>query len=50
VKRQFGRMVSLQNNRITSVPIKEVTGKLYKVDVATEYDVERYNGRRKILR
>jgi phosphofructokinase-like protein len=50
VKRQFGRMVSLQNNRITSVPINEVTGKLYKVDLATEYDTEMYNGRRKILR
>jgi len=50
VKRQFGRMVSLQNNKITSVPIKDVTGKLYRIDVATEYDVERYNGRRKIIR
>jgi phosphofructokinase-like protein len=50
VKRQFGRMVSLQQGKITSVPIKEATGKLYRVDVATEYDTERYNGRRKILR
>jgi len=49
VKRQFSRMVSLQNNKITSVPIKDVAGKLHKVDVATEYDTERYNGRRKIL-
>ena len=45
-----GRMVSLLDGKITSIPIKDVTGKLYRVDVATEYDTERYNGRRKILR
>jgi 6-phosphofructokinase 1 len=50
VKRQFGRMVSLLEGKITSVPIKDVTGKLFLVDVATQYDTERYNGRRKILR
>ncbi len=50
VKRQFGRMVSLQANKITSVPIKDVVGKLHKVNVATEYDTDNYNGRHKILR
>jgi 6-phosphofructokinase len=50
VKRQFGRMVSLLDGKIASVPIKDVTGKLFLVDVNTQYDTERYNGRRKILR
>jgi hypothetical protein len=42
-------MVSYKNGRITSVPIKDVLGKLSLVDVKTQYDTERYNGRRAIL-
>jgi 6-phosphofructokinase 1 len=49
VKGDFGRMVSYRNGQITSVPINDVLGKLTLVDVKTEYDIERYNGRRTIL-
>jgi len=49
VKGDFGKMVSYRNGQITSVPINDVLGKLALVDVKTEYDVERYNGRRTIL-
>jgi phosphofructokinase-like protein len=45
----FGKMVSLQNGRITAVPLKEVLGKLSRVDVDTQYDTDRYNGSRTIL-
>ena len=31
-------------------PIKDVLGKLSLVDVNTQYDTERYNGRRTIVR
>jgi len=50
VKKDFGKMVSYRNGEITAVPIKEVAGKLRLVDVKTQYDIERYNGRRTILR
>ena len=46
---QFGKMVSFRNGRITSVPLQEAISKLNLVDVRTEYDTERYNGRRTIL-
>jgi 6-phosphofructokinase 1 len=49
VKEDFGRMVSYQNGRITSVPLREAVSKLNLVDVQTQYDTERYNGRRSIL-
>ncbi len=49
VRRDFGKMVSYQNGRVTAVPLKDVVGKLRLVDVNTQYDVERYNGRRTIL-
>jgi 6-phosphofructokinase len=49
VKGDFGKMVSYRNGRLTSVPIKDVLGKLSLVDVKTQYDIERYNGRRTIL-
>lgn len=49
MKRDFGKMVSLRNGQITTVPIKDVLGKLSLVDVATQYDTDRYNGRRRIL-
>jgi len=42
-------MVSYRNGRITSVPLAEAVGKLNLVDVKTQYDTERYNGRRTIL-
>jgi len=49
VKEDFGKMVSYRNGRITAVPLKEALGKLNLVDVKTQYDTERYNGRRTIL-
>lgn len=50
VKEDFGKMVSFRNGRITSVPMEEAVGKLNIVDIRTQYDTERYNGRRSILR
>jgi len=49
VKEDFGKMVSLKNGKITAVPMEEAVGKLNLVDVETQYDKERYNGRRTIL-
>jgi 6-phosphofructokinase 1 len=48
-KEDFGKMVSYRNGRITAVPLQEAIGKLNLVDVRTQYDTERYNGRRTIL-
>jgi len=49
VEEDFGKMVSYQNGRITAVPLREAVSKLNLVDVQTQYDTERYNGRRTIL-
>ncbi len=49
VKEDFGKMVSYRHGKITSVPLKEAVGRLNLVDVKTQYDTERYNGRRTIL-
>ncbi len=49
VREEFGRMISYQNGRITSVPMEEVVGKIKTVDVINYYDIERYNGRRTFL-
>jgi hypothetical protein len=48
-REDFGRMVSYRNGRITSVPLQEAIGRLNLVDIRTQYDTERYNGRRTIL-
>jgi 6-phosphofructokinase 1 len=48
-KEDFGKMVSYRNGRITAVPLQEAIGKLNLIDVRTQYDTERYNGRRTIL-
>ncbi len=45
----YGKMVCYRNGRITSVPLSRVIGKTNFVNVDTEYDKERYNGRRTIL-
>ncbi len=50
VRGDFDKMVSFRGGAITAVPLKEAVGKLHVVDVKTMYDVERYNGRRAILR
>jgi 6-phosphofructokinase 1 len=49
VREEFGRMVSYRNGRITSVRLREAVEKLNLVNVKTQYDTERYNGRRTIL-
>jgi 6-phosphofructokinase 1 len=49
VKGDFGKMVSYRNGKITAVPLQKAIGKLNLVDVKTQYDTERYNGRRTIL-
>ncbi|MFC1919113.1 6-phosphofructokinase [Chloroflexota bacterium] len=49
VRRDFGKMVCYKNGRITSTPLKNIYGKLNSVDIETQYDAERYNGRRTVL-
>ena len=49
VGEKFGRMVCYKNGKITSCPFEKVVGRLSLVEVETQYDVERYNGRRSIL-
>lgn len=46
----FGNMVCVRNGKISACPIANVIGRSQFVDVDTQYDVERYNGRRTILR
>ena len=45
----YGNMVCYRNGRVTSVPLSRVIGNTNFVNVDTEYDKERYNGRRTIL-
>ena len=49
VMKDYGKMVSYKNGRITSVPLEKVIGKMNIVDVKMMYDTERYSGRRTIL-
>ncbi len=49
VRKDFGKMVCFKNGRITDCPLKEVIGKPNLVNVETQYDIERYTGRRTIL-
>ncbi len=49
VQGNFGRLVSLTNGRITSRPIEVVKEPPRIVNIETEYDTDRYNGRRTIL-
>ena len=49
VKKEFGRMVCWKNGKMSSVPLAKVDGKTSIVDITTQYDCERYNGRRTIL-
>jgi phosphofructokinase-like protein len=49
VEEDFGKMVSYRNGRITAVSLEEAIGRLSLVDVETQYDTDRYNGRRTIL-
>jgi phosphofructokinase-like protein len=49
VRKQYGTLVCLRNGRISYYPLEKIYGRLSRVDVATQYDTERYNGRRTIL-
>lgn len=46
----FGNMICVRNGKITTCPIANIIGRPKFVDVDTQYDVERYNGRRTVLR
>jgi 6-phosphofructokinase 1 len=48
-KGEFGKMVSYLNGEVTAVPIETVLGRIKMLDVRTQYDTERYNGRRTIF-
>jgi 6-phosphofructokinase 1 len=48
-KKDYGKMVAYKNGNMTMCPLKDIYGKLKMVDVKTQYDVERYNGRRSIF-
>ncbi|MFC2038315.1 6-phosphofructokinase [Chloroflexota bacterium] len=50
VKGDYGKMVSYSLGKIRAVPLEDVVGKTTLVDINTQYDTERYNGRRTILR
>jgi 6-phosphofructokinase 1 len=47
---RFGDMVCVRNGEISTCPLANIIGRPKFVDVNTEYDVERYNGRRTVLR
>jgi 6-phosphofructokinase len=47
---RFGRMVCVRNGQITACPLVNIIGRPRLVDIETQYDVERYNGRRTVLR
>ncbi len=49
IREDFGKMVSYANGKITAVPIKNIAGRTRLVDPETQYDAERYSGRRSIL-
>lgn len=49
VKGDYGKMVCYANGKIDSVPIKDIAGKTRLVDINTQYDTDRLNGRRSIL-
>ncbi len=46
----FGKMVCYRNGEVTSCPMDRVIGRTSYVDIEKHYDIERYNGRRSILR
>jgi phosphofructokinase-like protein len=49
VNKNFGKMVCFKNGKLGYCSLENIYGKLNLVDVATEYDTDRYNGRRTIL-
>jgi len=49
VNKDFGKMVRYKDGKISAVPLERVIGRVSLVDVETQYDADRYNGRRTIL-
>ncbi|MCK4274744.1 MAG: ATP-dependent 6-phosphofructokinase, partial [Dehalococcoidales bacterium] len=49
VKNKYGNMVCFHNGKISYCPLEHIYGKLNLVDTVTQYDTDRYNGRRTIL-
>jgi phosphofructokinase-like protein len=49
VQKKYGNMVCMRNGKIGYCTLENIYGRLSLVDVATQYDVDRYNGRRTIL-
>jgi len=49
VAKDFGKMVAFKNGQVTAIPIDDALGNPHLVDVRTQYDTIRYNGRRTIL-
>jgi len=49
VMKDFGKMICYRNGRITTCPLGKVIGRPSFVNVETQYDIERYNGRRTII-
>jgi phosphofructokinase-like protein len=47
--KNYGNMVCVQNGRISYCPLEKIYGRLSVVDPSTQYDSDRYNGRRTIL-
>jgi len=45
----FGKMVAFRDGRVTAIPIEDALGPPHLVDVETQYDTARYNGRRTML-
>jgi 6-phosphofructokinase len=50
VNQHYGRMVCVKSGKISSVPLANIYGRLNLVDPSTQYDTDRYNGRRSILK
>ncbi|OGO45586.1 MAG: hypothetical protein A2Z05_03380 [Chloroflexi bacterium RBG_16_60_22] len=49
VNQKYGNMVCLCNGKLSYRPLESLYGKLNLVDARTQYDTDRYNGRRTIL-
>jgi phosphofructokinase-like protein len=48
-RERYGNMVCYHHGKISYCSLENIYGRLNRVDVATEYDPDRYNGRRTIL-
>ncbi|MCJ7604703.1 MAG: ATP-dependent 6-phosphofructokinase [Dehalococcoidales bacterium] len=49
VKKKYGQLVCLCNGKIDHKPLEKIYGRISHVDPDTQYDKDRYNGRRTIF-